>query len=112
MAALLKPSGSWATVSSMARARSTATDGDSCFKGMPNRYGSKSMHVQQSELLFYVLNTALDRFTKLTYDPPVLRSRVQHLEHTRPDPSRLRSPQHDAKHAGTPGNCRFDESCR
>jgi len=39
------------------------------------------MHGQQNELVFYVLNTALDRSPNLTYDPPVLRISVQYFEH-------------------------------
>src|ERR1700686_4710567 len=89
MSALLRPSGSWATASSMDSARSTATDGDSSFEGivarqrqaLPDRYGSKPLGGQQNECMFCLLNNGLDPRPPTSYDPPVLRIAVRHGEH-------------------------------
>src|SRR5437660_5334360 len=65
----------------MASARSTATDGDSWFLDMPNRYGSKPLVRQQNECMFGILNKALDGLGASPYDPPVYRISVHYVAH-------------------------------
>jgi hypothetical protein len=53
---------------------------------MLNRYGSKPLPVQENESMFYILNNALDPPWTPTYDPPVWRMYVHHIEHTGIEP--------------------------
>jgi hypothetical protein len=85
----------------MARARSTATDGDSWLEGMPNRYGSKTLVRQQNECTFGILNNALDRFLSLAYDRTALRIAVHYFEQS--DSKIFRSPN-DVDGRIQPGN--------
>jgi hypothetical protein len=47
----------------------------------PNRYGSKTLDGQQNECMFRLLNNRLDPAQPPSYDPPVLRMTVLHIEH-------------------------------